>query len=129
MNDTISPSPSCADPFDPETISVAEALAKMSAAVTAVSDFEILPIRECLGRTCFEAVTSPLNVPAHANSAMDGYALAFKDISPQGISEFSVIGNAYAGIEYNGDCGKQQCVRIMTGAVMPAGTDTVIMQE
>ncbi|NNE64415.1 MAG: molybdopterin molybdotransferase MoeA, partial [Gammaproteobacteria bacterium] len=129
MNDTISPSPSCADPFDPETISVAEALAKMSAAVTAVSDFEILPIRECLGRTCFEAVTSPFNVPAHANSAMDGYALTFKDISPQGISEFSVVGNAYAGIEFNGDCGPQQCVRIMTGAVMPKGTDTVIMQE
>lgn len=129
MNDTISSSPSCVDPFDPETISVADALEKISAEVATLQESETLPIRQCLDRTCFEAVTSPLNVPAHANSAMDGYALAFKDIDSEGISEFAVIGNAYAGTEFEGVCGKQQCVRIMTGAVMPKGADTVIMQE
>lgn len=129
MKKTITSSPSCADPFDPESISTAEALRHISRQVTAITEFETLPIRECLGRICFEAVTSPFDVPGHANSAMDGYALAYGDIGEDGISEFTVVGSAYAGIEFSGSCGKRQCVRIMTGAVIPPGTDTVIMQE
>ena len=129
MNRKITPSPSCADPFDPDSISAAEALEHISTKVTAITEFETLPIRKCLGRICFEAVTSPFDVPGHANSAMDGYALAYHDIEADGITEFTVAGNAYAGIEFNGNCGTRQCVRIMTGAVIPKGTDTVIMQE
>ncbi len=129
MNSTISPSPSCADAVDPESISVVEALQHISTQVAPVTEFETLPIRQCLGRICFEPVTSPINVPGHANSAMDGYALAYSDIEADSISQFSIIGSAYAGIEFSGSCGKKQCVRIMTGAVIPDGTDTVIMQE
>ncbi len=129
MNDTISLSPSCADPTDPESISVSDALEQISAQISETAQSEILPIRECLGRVCFEAVKSPFNVPGHANSAMDGYALSFSDIETHGISEFTMIGSAYAGIEFDGRCGEKQCVRIMTGAVIPADCDTVIMQE
>jgi molybdopterin molybdotransferase len=129
MNNTITSSPSCADPFDPESISVAEALQHIATMVAAITEYETLPIRQCLGRICFEAVTSPFDVPGHANSAMDGYAIAYNDLTTDGISEFTVAGNAYAGIEFSGSCSSGQCVRIMTGAVIPAGTDTVIMQE
>ena len=129
MNDTITSSPSCADPFDTESISTAEALQHIAAKITTITEHETLPIRQCLERVCFEAVTSPFDVPGHANSAMDGYALAYDDIKAEGISEFTLAGSAYAGIEFSGSCASGQCVRIMTGAVIPDGTDTVIMQE
>ncbi len=129
MTSKISPAPSCADPSDPQSISVAAALQQITQHVIAISNFEELPIRECLGRYSFEQVKSPINVPAHANSAMDGFAIAFDSLDAQGVTSLKEIGSAYAGVNFEGICGEKECVRIMTGAVIPEGTDTVIMQE
>ena len=121
--------PSCADPADPESIRVATALDHITQRITAVAEFESLPIRDCLGRINFKPVKSPINVPGHANSAMDGFAIAFNSLNRSGITVLKEIGTAYAGTTFSGRCADNECVRIMTGAVMPQGTDTVIMQE
>ncbi len=129
MNKRISPAPNCTDPNDPESISVLTALNQITQQVKAISEFEELPIRDCLGRINYERVNSSIDVPGHANSAMDGFAIAFSSIQPKGITEFTEVGTAYAGVAFDGTCTDKQCVRIMTGAVIPEGTDTVIMQE
>ncbi|MBI1422304.1 MAG: molybdopterin molybdenumtransferase MoeA [Gammaproteobacteria bacterium] len=123
------PQISCADDVDTESIRVAEARQRILASLTPISDYEKLPIRGALGRVLHEAVISPINVPAHINSAMDGIALNSKDLPTSGTQTLDVIGTAYAGVPYRGECHAGQCVRIMTGAPMPQGTDTVIMQE
>jgi len=76
-----------------------------------------------------ENIVSPIDVPSHDNSAMDGYAVRFGDLSPDSPVTLAEIGVALAGREFRGEVGPGQCVRIMTGAVMPANTDTVVIQE
>jgi molybdopterin molybdotransferase len=129
MNDKISAAPSCAEPFEPGMISLAEALTRIEARVLPVIACERLPIRDCLNRVNNEAVTSPRDVPPSANSAMDGYAIAINSLTQGGIVEFDLIGSAFAGRPFTETCGAGQSVRIMTGALIPAGTDTVVMQE
>jgi molybdopterin molybdotransferase len=110
-------------------ISLAEALARIEARVRPVHACERLPIRDCLNRVNNEAVKSPVNVPPRANSAMDGYALAIESLVKDGIAELELVGSAYAGKPFAGRCGPGQCVRIMTGALIPEGADAVVMQE
>jgi len=129
MSKKISSVPGCADPFDPASISLAEALDKIRQRVRPVLACERLPIRDCLGRVNNEAVKSPHNVPPLPNSAMDGYAIAVASLEQDAITELDDIGTAYAGAPFDGSCGPGQCVRIMTGALIPQGTDAVIMQE
>ena len=129
MSNKIFSVPSCADPFDSSSISLAEALGKIRERVRPVHACERLPIRDCLGRVNNEAVQSPHNVPPLPNSAMDGYAIAIASLEQGAIAELDDIGTAYAGAPFAGSCGPGQCVRIMTGALIPDGTDAVIMQE
>ena len=129
MNNKITPEPSCADPVDEESISLAEALARIEARVRPVLACERLPIRECLNRVNNEAVKSPRDVPPQPNSAMDGYAVAVGSLVEGDIAELEEIGTAFAGVPFSEDCGPGQCVRIMTGALIPAGSDAVVMQE
>lgn len=129
MTNSITPTPSCADPSDPESISVAEALRQISAHIKPLRDIEELPLRDCLGRICAEAIRSPIDVPGHANSAMDGYAIACHNLTQGQVTIFNEIGTAFAGKNFEGICSNTNCIRIMTGAVIPEGTDTVIMQE
>ncbi len=129
MSTTESSTPSCADPFDPSSISLAKALGKIQQRVRPVLACERLPIRDCLGRVNNEAVKSPHNVPPLPNSAMDGYAIAIGNLDQGAITELEDIGTAYAGTPFDGSCGPGQCVRIMTGALIPDGADAVIMQE
>jgi len=129
MSNKISSDPGCADPFDPNSISLAEALERIEQRVLPVHACERLPIRECLNRVNNEAVTSPHNVPPLPNSAMDGFAVAIDSLEQDVITELEEIGTAYAGNPFAGDCARGQCVRIMTGALVPEGTDAVIMQE
>jgi molybdopterin molybdotransferase len=90
-----------------------------------------------LGRVLAHDLVSPLDVPPHDNSAMDGYALRGIDLllanineNPTSLLQFTIIGNALAGTPtFNTEIASNQCVRIMTGAIMPAGCDTVIPQE
>jgi molybdopterin molybdotransferase len=129
MSKKIARQPSCADPIEKGMISMAEALARIGKRVRAVHACERLPIRQCLGRVNNEAVKSPHNVPPSPNSAMDGYALACASLVDGDIVELAEIGSAFAGRPFAGSCGPGQCVRIMTGALIPAGTDAVVMQE
>jgi molybdopterin molybdotransferase len=129
MSDKITPQPSCADPSDEESISLDEALARIEARVRPVLACERLSIRDCLNRVNNETVKSPHDVPARANSAMDGYALAIESLADNGIAALEEIGSAYAGSPFDQTCKAGQCVRIMTGALIPNGTDAVVMQE
>src|SRR5213075_2782158 len=90
-----------------------------------LSATEQVPIRKALGRVLAQDIVPEINVPSNDNSAMDGYALRFADVD-QPLRE---IGTALAGKPFAGSVGAGQCVRIMTGAVLPAGADTVVIQE
>ncbi|MCP4700118.1 MAG: molybdopterin molybdotransferase MoeA, partial [Gammaproteobacteria bacterium] len=113
--------------ISPDALTVAEALRRIEAAVQPAPGYTQLPIKNALEKILAEAVCSGINVPPYANSAMDGYALRGADLSA--CLNFTVIGISWAGKPFDGETGAGQCVRIMTGAAMPRGTDTVIMQE
>jgi molybdopterin molybdotransferase len=103
-----------------------EVIARFLSPVTAT---ERLGVRAALGRVLAEDMVSPLDVPAHDNSAMDGYAVRFADLKSDGEVTLKNTGTSFAGVPFKGAVGAGQCVRIMTGGVMPAGTDTIVMQE
>ena len=129
MTASIKTAPSCADPWDADSKTVAQALNLIESSIPRLEDAEALPIRDSLGRISSEVVISTIDVPGHANSAMDGFAISGSSLPAQGIAEFTEIGIAYAGKTFDGECRQNECVRVMTGAVVPEGTDTVIMQE
>ncbi len=122
---TLATDPSCMDDYDPNAMSVDQARAFIAQFLQPVTETEILPIRESLGRVLATDIVSPANVPNHNNSAMDGFAFKHSD----GIKIIKVIGTAFAGKPFEGIVKAGECVKIMTGAVIPQGTDTVIMQE
>lgn len=113
----------------PHRVSVAEARARILSEIPPVRGVETLPLRAALGRVLAADLVSPFDVPAHTNSAVDGYALAGDALPVEGTKAFRVVGTAWAGRPYAGATGDGECVRIMTGAPMPAGTDTVVIQE
>ncbi len=119
---------SCDDPQDP-SLDVAEATARILEAVRPLGGSECLALRSALGRVLAEDVISPIDVPSHTNSAMDGFALRGTDLDAAGGAQLRLAGEAFAGRAYPRAVGAGECVRIMTGAAMPAGTDTVVMQE
>jgi molybdopterin molybdotransferase len=114
---------------DGPALPLSEALGRVLAAVTPVSDSERLPIRQALGRVLGSDVRSTIDVPAHDNSAMDGYALRSADLPDAAPLRLRLIGTAFAGRPFDGRVGEGESVRIMTGAPVPEGADTVVMQE
>jgi len=128
------PLPAGVDPCDRpghghQPLRFEEARARMIAAIAPLVGEEIAGLRDALGRVLARDVHSPLDVPAHRNSAMDGYALAGSDLPPQGHASLELAGTSWAGRPYAGAVARGQCVRIMTGAMLPEATDTVVMQE
>ena len=119
--------PSCMDDYDPNAMHVAKARQFIRQFLSPVSETEILPIRDSLGRVLAADILSPTNVPNYDNSAMDGYAFNSEDIGKS--NTFKVIGTTFAGKAFTGEIQSGECVRIMTGGMMPKGADTVIMQE
>ena len=120
---------SCADDYDPNSMPVAKAREVIARFLNPVSATERVSVRASLGRVLAEDVISPLNGPAADNSAMDGYAVRFADLKADGEVKLNNIGSSFAGAPFNGPVGAGQCVRIMTGGVVPAGADTIVMQE
>lgn len=110
-------------------LSVADARARIDALVTPINGTEQLPIRSALNRILAIPVISSINVPPYTNSAMDGYALNGTDLPVSGTIRLNIIGRAMAGAPFAGSVAPGQAVRIMTGAVIPEGADTVLMQE
>ena len=119
----------CMSDYDPDALPVARANEVIRSFVAPVTEVETLPVRAALGRVLADDIVSPINVPAHDNSAMDGYAVRADDLASHAPVTLVELGVALAGKEFQGEVGPGQCVRIMTGAVMPAGTDTVVIQE
>jgi molybdopterin molybdotransferase len=119
---------SCLDGYDPDALRVDTACEAIKSCIAPISQAEKLQVRHALGRVLAEDIVPPINVPAHDNSAMDGYAVRFSDLSASETA-LQEVGSALAGRPFGGKVGAGQCVRIMTGAVMPAGTDTVVIQE
>ncbi|WP_301275889.1 gephyrin-like molybdotransferase Glp [Dechloromonas sp.] len=117
--------------YDPanHALSAAEARARMVGEVTPITGREFVAVRSALGRVLAADIIAPHDVPAHDNSAMDGYAVRFDSLAAEGETRLTVVGTAFAGNAFSGLVGKGQAVRIMTGAVLPAGADTVVVQE
>ena len=111
------------------SLSADEARDRMLAEVAPIAGHEFLPLRSALGRILAADIIAPHDVPAHDNSAMDGYAVNFASLAGTGETRLAVVGTAYAGNAFSGLVGKGQAVRIMTGGVLPAGADTVVVQE
>jgi molybdopterin molybdotransferase len=86
-----------------------------------------LALQDCLGRVSAQDVYSPINVPGYDNSAMDGYAFKLQDLVENG--QLKLVGKSFAGTPFSGSLNQGECIRIMTGAAIPEGADTVIMQE
>ena len=120
---------SCADEYDPNSMPVERARALIRDYLDPVTTVERVHIRQALGRTLAADVVSPIDVPGHDNSAMDGWAVRFADLSPGAPTTLARIGESFAGRPCEARVGSGQAVRIFTGAVMPEGTDTVVMQE
>jgi molybdopterin molybdotransferase len=120
---------SCLTDYDPDSLPVDTARRLTRELVEPIDGTEQLFVRAALDRVLAEDVISPIDVPAHDNSAMDGYAVRAADLSPGGETRLAVAGTALAGQPFAGGVGPGQCVRIMTGAVVPAGTDTIVIQE
>lgn len=119
----------CADGHDGPALALEDALARILADVSPVSGAETVGVRDALGRVLDADVVSTIDVPAHTNSAMDGFALRGDDLLPDTETALDVIGTAAAGRPFRGLVAAGQCVRILTGAPLPEGADTVVMQE
>jgi molybdopterin molybdotransferase len=110
-------------------IHVAEARARILADVATVAPEETLPVARGLGRVLARDVRAPFDVPPADNSAVDGYAVRAADLAPGGLARLRVIADLPAGAVFEGRVGPRETLRIMTGAAMPAGADTVVPQE
>ena len=119
--------------YDPQALSadaVNAFLAELVQPLSASTDTETLPLMQAHHRVLAADIISPVSVPPHNNSAMDGYAFDGAALQPgQPLVLQPVGGTAFAGAAWQGSVGPSQCVKIMTGAIMPAGLDTVVPQE
>ncbi|MDR0251472.1 MAG: molybdopterin molybdotransferase MoeA [Burkholderiales bacterium] len=115
--------------YDPDSMPVDKARTFIRQCLEPVCPVERVHLRETLGRVLAENIVSTIAVPGHDNAAMDGYALRFADVVPGKETRLQRIGVSFAGHPFDGEVGPGQCLRIFTGAMMPRGADTVVMQE
>ncbi len=121
--------PTCDDDFDPNSLPLEQALARIRDATRTITQTETVAIRSALKRVLAEDLVSTLNVPHDTNAAMDGYALRSEDLNGDQATTLRMIDTSWAGQPYIGRIEPGECVRIFTGAVMPDNADSVIMQE
>ncbi len=119
---------SCLSGYDPDALPVEQAQQIIREFVTPVQAVEKVALRSALDRVLAHDIVSPINVPQHDNSAMDGYAVRGDDLGAEAVT-LRVVATVLAGGGYDGTVDKGECVRIMTGAPMPDGCDTVVPQE
>lgn len=115
--------------YNPNALSVSNVVAFISQLVEPVTAEETVAVAQALGRVLSRDVISPVNVPPHDNSAMDGYAFDGAQLSTRAPLKLKVVGTAFAGQTWRGLAQAGECVRIMTGAMMPTGLNTVVPQE
>ncbi len=115
--------------YDPQALPANEVLNFLDHLVATVQDKESVNIFDALGRVTAQDVISPLNVPPHDNSAMDGFAFDGTPLNQTQVLSLKVVGTALAGKAWEGVVKAGECVKIMTGAIMPKGLNTVVPQE
>jgi molybdopterin molybdotransferase len=120
---------SCADDYDPNSMPVDKARQYIGTFLTPVIATERVHVRAALGRVLAEDILSPIAVPGHDNSAMDGYAVRFDDLRADAAVILKVTAVSFAGKPVVNTLQPGEAIRIMTGGVMPVGADTVVMQE
>ena len=118
---------SCMDDYDPNSILIEDALAKIKKLTKKISTYEYVNLIDSHDRTVFENIKSKLKVPNYDNSAMDGYALNIQSLANN--KNLKIIGISLAGSPFKGKIKKNECVKIMTGAVLPKDCNIVIMKE
>ena len=129
MPESLAAIASCLAGYDPNALPIETAREFIARLVPRVEAVEMLALRSALGRTLARDIVSAIDVPSHDNSAMDGYALRGLDLAHDGATTLRLAGTGYAGAAFGGTPAPGECVRIMTGAVMPDGLDTVLPQE
>jgi molybdopterin molybdotransferase len=121
---------SCVTQYDPQALPVTAAQAIVRQWAIPITAIEHVPLHDALDRVLAEDIVSPCDVPAHDNSAMDGYAFHGAALADQASHvELAVAGKALAGHPFGGAVAASACVRVMTGACMPRDCDTVVPQE
>lgn len=115
--------------FGGELMPLDDALAILAARVDVVASVETVALTAALGRVLADDVVAPRDVPPHDNSAVDGYAVNYDDLDPAAETRLVVGGRVAAGHPLGRDASPGEAVRIFTGAPMPAGMDTVFMEE
>ncbi|MDP2263545.1 MAG: molybdopterin molybdotransferase MoeA [Hydrogenophaga sp.] len=115
--------------YDPQALSAAQVSDFLSLLVEPVTETETVGIFDALGRVLAQDVVSPISVPPHDNSAMDGFAFDGRQLRAGQPLALRCRGTAFAGQAWTGEAGNGDCVKIMTGAIMPASMDTVVPVE
>lgn len=115
--------------YDPNSLRADKVNAFLAELVSPVTHIETLSLFEALNRVLAEDVISPISVPPHDNSAMDGFAFDGAQLGDENSLELTVVGTAFAGKAWQGSVKQGECIKIMTGAIMPDGLDTVVPQE
>ncbi|MBT3520508.1 MAG: molybdopterin molybdotransferase MoeA [Gammaproteobacteria bacterium] len=118
---------SCMDDYDPNSIFIEDALKQIKKISKKINSYEYVNLLNANNRIVYENIKSRIKVPNYDNSAMDGYALNIKDTKNNNV--FTVVGTSLAGIPFKGKIKKNECVKIMTGAVIPYNCNIVIMKE
>ena len=114
--------------YDPDSMPVEKARKLIKQFLSPVTETETVKIAHAFHRTLATDLLSPMNVPPHDYSSMDGYAVRHADLTGS-INKLNKIGTAFAGKGFEGQVGAGECVRIMTGALIPQGSDTIVIQE
>lgn len=115
--------------YPKDLLSVEQAKSAIIAGITSITDVESVSLSEALGRVLAETIHAPIDIPPHRNAAMDGYAFASPDLHQATTTTLAIAGCSWAGKPFTGNVEPGQCVRIFTGAVVPAFADSVIAQE
>jgi molybdopterin molybdotransferase len=122
MIDICNPSPG-------KLLSMTEALEKIKAAMIPTANSESVLLQDAVGRTLSAPVYSPINIPQDNLSSMDGYAFSSSDVNTEQAFTLNLIGTSWAGQPYDDNLQPGNCVRILTGALVPPGADSIIIQE
>jgi molybdopterin molybdotransferase len=115
--------------YDPTSLRADKVNAFLAELVSPIIDIETVSLFDGLNRVLAEDIISPISVPPHDNSAMDGFAFDCAQLNISHSLELKIVGTAFAGKAWQGSIKSGECVKIMTGAIMPEGLDTVIPQE
>ncbi|EOX4260729.1 bifunctional molybdopterin-guanine dinucleotide biosynthesis adaptor protein MobB/molybdopterin molybdotransferase MoeA [Vibrio cholerae] len=126
VSDSKNNAAACCDTLSPAFLSVEQGREKILSLISPLAETESVAIQECYQRVLAREVHSPINVPAYRNSAMDGYALRSDDLER---NSYRVVAEVLAGSHYAKTVELGEVVKIMTGAPMPLGADTVVMRE